>query len=181
MSFGSSDSEQITENTTNQTTQNTQTAQQDFEGNALSGIDGNVTINQTGAEAFELGSDALDFGGEALFAVTSTVNRSLDTAAGVSEYALERMQRTTDSALDFGGEALFSNEQVTKGAFDLVADVVKGATNSLATTSQNAIASAVDFTRSDNAETLNTLTKYGFIAVAVIIVGVAFATSRKKS
>lgn len=174
MSFGSSDSKSVQENITENYTSNEQISFSGIDGHAISGdVGGDLTIDATSPEAFKMAermfAEGMDFGGEAIFGMESVSRAALDVGESVTANAMETMRLTNQSALDFGGEA-----------FDLVRDTFVGATKQIADVSQSAVSAAITATRSDNAETLNTLTKYGFIAVGAIVLGMAYFGTKGK-
>ena len=116
------------------------------------------------------------------------------TDFGAVEAGIKAAQAGTDAALDFGDEVVDAGFGFGERALDSVDDTVKAGfdfgtraldsvtASSAASTSK--LASAIDqvaaATRSDAADSFNKVTKYGTIAVGVVVAGVVAVMLFKK-
>jgi hypothetical protein len=169
-------SQSSTAQTTSQQTTNTQTVNTSTVGldNVETGVVGsNNTITQISTDqgAVEagraIGERALDVVGE-----------TAEGAFGVATDALGTVERGLDASLDFGtgvvGDAFSFGEK---------AIAAQAATSQqTATVLSGAIERAAQATRTDSADTLQKIGKYGTVAVVVIVIGgiALYALTRRK-
>lgn len=91
----------------------------------------------------------------------------LDTVGEVSGRAIDAVGDANDRSLDFGGQVVQDALGFGESALKSSAQATSQGFQSLG----SAIVAAGEATRSDTADTLNNLAKYGAIAVGVIVVG----------
>lgn len=175
MGGGSSkSSQQTTQNTTNvQDIDTTSVGLEDVALGAVAGGDLQVTQISTDQGAVEagrkLGEASLDFAGE--FGDTA-----LRQSFQFGSDALGTVQKGLSDALDFGAD-------VTSGALSFAQAQTRETQGNIQTGFNalgNAITAAGQATRSDTAATLQSLGKYGFIALAVLGLGLVFVMYRRR-
>jgi hypothetical protein len=104
------------------------------------------------------------------------------TDHGAVKASFDAIESTVDDAFGFGTDALDTVEHVSDGAFELVQNTVEAslhnvetANESILDTTNNALTFAANSTRSDSALSIETLAKYG----AMALVGYALVTKIK--
>ena len=142
---------------------------EDVDGHIV-GPGGSVTEIDAGAvdAAFEFAGDAVDLGTSAIESVRDVAEASIDSAAQVNEDALGAINRAGDRAFIFGGE-------VVDEALSVIGELSKIFSEG----STDAIAAVGEASRSDTAQTLQTLIKFVSGAGAVIAVAVLLGNSFK--
>lgn len=174
----------------NQQTTNTQ---QINTATTSSEVSGDNSIGATGGRDVTVTNITTDQG--AINAAKDIAYNSLGTAENVAQAGLDTGRQIGQSSLDFAGEfgdralalaqsstseglhsALDYGTGVTAGAFDLIGSALKGAFASEADTSTTlgkAITDAANASRTDSSQNIDNLIKYGSIAAAVVVLGVA--------
>jgi len=182
-------SKSSTSSATTQTTTNTQNVQsssvglEDVEFGVVGGGDVSVTQISTDAGALEaaksiardaygsaerVAAEGLDTGRRLGEAALDTVGETVEGAFGVSKEALGSLERGLSEALDFGGDVTSGALAFGRDALKATQETTQGAVAELG----SAIERAAQATRSDTADTLQTLGKYGAIAMVVVVIGI---------
>jgi len=146
------------------------------------GGDVNIESTDYGAigGAFSLGESALESNAK-------SVDSALDFADSIGSRSIDSIGDANDRSLDFGEHALSDSFTFGRAALDAntetaqlaLAGVVKSSADTTAKLG-NAIDQASAATRTDSADTLNKITKYGSIAIGVVAVAVALIFILKK-
>lgn len=125
--------------------------------------------------------DALLFGGDAVGSVEAIASESVRRSAEGSENVIDAVGQFLRESFGFGENAIdVVSEQaaINRGVFSEALDAVTRTTDKATATLSSAIGQAADATRTDSANVLNNLIKYGAIAVGIVAVG--FVISRAK-
>lgn len=163
----SSTSTATTQNTTNtQDIATTSVGLDNTEFGVVGGGDVSVTQISTDQGAVSAGRDVaiagLDTGrkiGQAAFDTVGEVSgRAIDSVTQANDRSLDFGSNVVTQALGFGTDVISKEQQTTSQGF---------------ATLGNAIDQAAQATRSDTADSLTKLAKYGAVALAVIALGVA--------
>ncbi len=198
---GKSKSETATEtqaNTTTTTTNNqdiksTSLGLEDIEGGAIAGNSGPVSVTTISSDSGaieagrKLGESALDSNEKtaaAAFGYAGGVAReSLNSIGEVSGKAIDRVTEANAHVLDFGEAALDKSFSFGTNIAGQAIGASKQSTEQGFKSLGGAITAAGEATRSDTADTLNKLAKYGAIAVTVIVGGgiIASVAFKKKA
>jgi hypothetical protein len=174
-------SKSSTSTSTAQTTTNTQNIAttsvglDNTEFGVVGGGDVSVTQVTTDQGAVNAGKDVAlsglqtgrDVSKLALETNEAVTKAGLDTVGEVSGRAIDAIGDANDRSLDFGGKVVQDALGFGETALKSTATQTQQGFNTLGA----AITQAANATRSDTAETLNNLTKYGTIAIAVIVGG----------
>ena len=183
----SSTTSQTTTTTTNvQNIQTTSVGLEDVEFGVVGGGDvavTQITTDQGALEAAEgmaraaFGSaervalEGLDTGRRVGEAALDVVGETVEGAFGVSREALGTVERGLSEALDFGAGVTADALSFGERALQSTAQTTQQGFAALS----SAITRAAEATRSDTAATLQTLGRYGFVALAVIGGAIALA------
>lgn len=127
---------------------------------------GDVNIQQSDYGAI---GGAFSLGESALASNARSIDSALDFADSIGSKSIDEIGDANDRSLDFGESALSQ-------AFSFGGDALGAVTKSSADTTAklgNAIDQAAAASRSDSSQSLDKITKYGGIAVAVIAVAIA--------
>jgi hypothetical protein len=170
MCLFSSKSKSATTNNNVQTTTNTQTTSNTQIDNSrtLDGVEGHVIDAGGSVSIISTDQGAIEAGrriGEA----------ALDTVGETSIHAIDALTAANDRSLDFG-------DAVVEMGFSFAGDALKTQAETTASgfgTLAGAIDKAAQATRSDSADTLQKIAKWGGIAIAAIAVGAIIIASMK--
>ena len=139
--------------------------------------------------SLDFASDTLDdsfiFGGDVFESATRAVERSGDNVATLATRVVDSSGNFLRDGFGFGVNALDAidnagqrQSNVVDDAFNFVGGLFNNAINAVTDTNQRAtatlsgaIGSAADATRSDSADVLNNIVKFGAIGVGVVAVG----------
>lgn len=176
-------------NSNNTTTQIDQSRSADLdhiEGIGVAGNNGPVSVTQISTDqgavmaGQKIAEAGLNFGREigqgALDTVGETSIHAIDASVKANDRSLDFGEALSENAFSFGGKAIEAVNDTAAKAIDAQAATTGKGFDSLS----SAIDKAAQATRSDSADTLQKIAKYGAIALGVIVVGaVIFTTMRK--